>query len=149
MSDDTAFDAALTFVLSQEGGFEDNPADPGGATNYGITQRTFAEWLQGRMLPTRFVKTITRDEVTAIYRENYWDRFACAATPWPLFAFDSYVQHRPETVGTFLQMPTLADAMWARMYYYTGLGNFKVFGRGWIRRMCDLRTVLFAEGEQV
>ena len=38
------FERALTFVLRWEGGYVDHPADPGGATNYGVTQRTYDAW---------------------------------------------------------------------------------------------------------
>lgn len=36
---DTVFDGALTFVLGHEGGLVDDPADPGGATNFGVSLR--------------------------------------------------------------------------------------------------------------
>ena len=36
------FDTCLTFTLAQEGGYVDDPADPGGATNRGITRRIAA-----------------------------------------------------------------------------------------------------------
>ena len=39
---DPRFDACLAVVLVQEGGYSDDPADPGGATNMGITRDTLA-----------------------------------------------------------------------------------------------------------
>jgi Glycosyl hydrolase 108 len=34
------FDACMPFIFKAEGGYSDNPADPGGPTNYGITLAT-------------------------------------------------------------------------------------------------------------
>jgi len=42
----SAFETALPFVLRWEGGFVDHPADPGGRTNRGVTQRTYDAWRQ-------------------------------------------------------------------------------------------------------
>jgi len=41
-----SFDAALEFVLGYEGGYSNNPKDPGGETNLGITQRTLTEYVR-------------------------------------------------------------------------------------------------------
>jgi lysozyme family protein len=38
------FDICLAFTLKTEGGYVDNPADPGGATNMGITLATLRQW---------------------------------------------------------------------------------------------------------
>ena len=39
------FETALLFVLKWEGGYVNNKYDKGGATNYGITQNTYNNWL--------------------------------------------------------------------------------------------------------
>ena len=49
------WDKALDFTLEFEGGRVDNPRDPGGRTNRGVTQRVFSEWLAARGLPVRSV----------------------------------------------------------------------------------------------
>ncbi len=41
---DALFDRALAHVLEMEGGFTDDPYDPGGPTNRGITLKVFAAW---------------------------------------------------------------------------------------------------------
>lgn len=60
-------------VLIREGGFVDHLADKGGATKYGITQATLAEWL-GRPVTVDDVKRLTEQEAREIYREKYITR---------------------------------------------------------------------------
>ena len=57
-------------ILRREGGFVDHPADKGGATNWGITQATLAEWF-GRPATVDDVKSLTEHEAREIYREQY------------------------------------------------------------------------------
>ncbi len=68
----TPFDEALAFILAEEGGRVDNPKDPGGRTDHGVTQRTFDAWQVAHKQPKRDVWTITEAEVTAIYRNAYF-----------------------------------------------------------------------------
>ncbi|HEX6053459.1 MAG TPA: glycosyl hydrolase 108 family protein, partial [Gemmatimonadaceae bacterium] len=67
----------LAFILDREGGYVNDPADPGGATNFGVTQAVFSAWLAKAGLPPRPVRDITRDEVRAIYERNYWRDGKC------------------------------------------------------------------------
>jgi len=67
-----SFRSALDFVLGREGGFVDHPSDPGGATNFGITQATLDAWTDSRMFPRKSVRDIERNELESIYRERYW-----------------------------------------------------------------------------
>ena len=48
-----SFDACLPIILQSEGGFVDNPADPGGATNLGITIGTLSAWRNTERPPGR------------------------------------------------------------------------------------------------
>lgn len=63
---------ALALVLAHEGGFSNHPADPGGATNRGITQRVYDAYRKSRGLAVRSVRYISDDEVADIYNKNYW-----------------------------------------------------------------------------
>lgn len=63
----------LALVLKEEGGYVNNKRDPGGATNFGITQRVYTAWLRSRGLPNVPVLRITMDQVGAIYKPQYWD----------------------------------------------------------------------------
>ncbi|MGX9981117.1 glycoside hydrolase family 108 protein [Methylobacterium fujisawaense] len=66
------FERALALVLVHEGGYVDHPADPGGATNLGITIGTLSGWL-GRPATKAEVRALTKATVAPIYRKNYWD----------------------------------------------------------------------------
>ncbi len=57
------FDIAVQLTLKNEGGFVDNPADPGGATNMGVEQRD---------LPSIPIRGLTVAQAMAYYRETYW-----------------------------------------------------------------------------
>src|SRR5262245_15160238 len=66
------FEACLKFVLQFEGGFVNNPADPGGPTNLGVTQTTLSAFL-GRHATVDEVKALTPEKVAPIYRFRFWD----------------------------------------------------------------------------
>lgn len=57
-------------ILKREGGFVNNPADKGSATNYGITIATLAEW-RGVPVTVEDVKNLTQQEAREILREEY------------------------------------------------------------------------------
>lgn len=61
------------WVLTHEGGFVDHPADPGGATNQGITQRTYDGWRRARGEAVRSVRGLLSSERDAIYKTQYWN----------------------------------------------------------------------------
>ena len=67
------FEGALKFVLEAEGGFTDDPDDPGGATNDGIEQTEYDVWRKDLHETLQSVKNITLAEVSTIYRTKYWD----------------------------------------------------------------------------
>ncbi|MBI1751280.1 MAG: hypothetical protein HY014_08095 [Acidobacteria bacterium] len=65
---------ALAFTLGNEGGYVNHPADPGGATNFGIIQRNLDKW-NGAHPELGFpgdVKGLTQDQASTIYRTDYW-----------------------------------------------------------------------------
>lgn len=57
------FEKAVEIVLQREGGFVDHPADRGGATNFGISQRSY---------PDLDIRALTRAQAVEIYRRDYW-----------------------------------------------------------------------------
>jgi lysozyme family protein len=58
-----SFDSAIEQVLLNEGGYVDNPHDPGGRTKYGITQGDH---------PDLDIQNLTIEDAKGIYRKNYW-----------------------------------------------------------------------------
>lgn len=87
---DTGFDRALAHVLAFEGGWSDDPFDPGGATNKGITLATLARW-RGVEVTAETVErlkselhAITDAEVRRIFHERYWRPAHCPDLPPPL-----------------------------------------------------------------
>ena len=57
------FNLAIPVVLANEGGLVDNTADPGGLTNFGISQRSY---------PNVDIRNLTRDAAAAIYQRDFW-----------------------------------------------------------------------------
>lgn len=76
-----SFAKAFELVLNLEGGFSNNPADKGGRTMGGITQKTYDAWRVRNGLLYADVAGITRDEEAIIYREMYWETTGCEFLP--------------------------------------------------------------------
>lgn len=158
------FELCLPVVLAKEGGFTDDPADPGGATQMGITARTLAAW-RGRPVTAEEVRALPAAEAKEIYRAQYWNLMRCEALPrgLDLAVFDFGVNAGPatavkalqRTIGTMpdgavgpvtLQAAQAADARalvealsQARLEHCRGLPGFARFGRGWTSRVEDIR----------
>lgn len=100
-----ALDSALQFVLRWEGGFVDHPADPGGRTNKGVTQRVYTAWLKRQGQSDRDVKNIADAEVHAIYASDYWVPPRCdlLGSPLDLVQFDTAVNMGVGRAVRFLQ----------------------------------------------
>ena len=99
------FANSLARVLVYEGGKVDNPKDPGGRTNKGITQATFYAYLRSAGQLTRDVYTISDAEVATIYRDHYWAVVHGDALPagLDLVVFDGGVNSGPGQSGKWLQ----------------------------------------------
>lgn len=72
-----SFEAFLPHLLKSEGGYVNHPADPGCATNMGITIGTFRNYcrIEGRKSPSGDdLKRISPDDVKRIYDWQYWDK---------------------------------------------------------------------------
>jgi lysozyme family protein len=71
------FDVYFPTLLQHEGGFVDDPADPGGATNKGITMETFracAKRYLGIEPTLENLEALTDAQAAAIYKPLYWDK---------------------------------------------------------------------------
>ena len=59
-------------LIDREGGYVDDPDDPGGATNMGITFDTLQTWRQAP-ITKEDVKNLERNEAEQIYFQFYWE----------------------------------------------------------------------------
>ena len=171
MSTSDRFSACLAFTLKEEGGYVNNPADPGGATNQGITQAAYDAYRHSQGQPPALVRNITAAEVQAIYLTNYWQAMQCGSLPAPidLCVFDFGVNAGPVRAVRYLQIglgitadgqigpETLAAAgkaapqaladrlLQARCTYYRQIvaahPDQAQFLDGWLERVAHLRAV--------
>lgn len=164
-----SFRDAMVFVLRWEGGFVDHPADPGGATNKGVTQAVYDAWRVQSGQAKRSVRQIETAEVDAIYERNYWAASRCPQLPSPLelVQFDTAVNMGVGRAVRFLQQAvgTAADGSFGpgtaaavtsadlgttlvrycelREGFYRAIVDRKpsqgVFLKGWLNRLNALR----------
>jgi lysozyme family protein len=165
----SSFEASLAHVLRHEGGYVNHPADPGGATNLGITAATLAR-ARGRPVTADDVKALTRTEVAGIYRRFYWDAVRADDLPAGLdhAVFDLAVNSGPALAARLLQRvlgvaedgvvgpATLAAARAAdqagtvralqreRLAFLRRLSTFPLFGKGWQERVAEVEREALA-----
>lgn len=158
------FTTSLVLVLQHEGGFVDDPYDPGGRTNKGITQNVYDDWRVSEGLPKRDVKLLNDDETGAIYRARYWNACRCDDLPVGVdycvfdFAVNSgvnracrYLQQAvgvvddgqigPMTIAAVSAVPPVGiieKVCAARLNFLKQLKIFDRFGRGWTMRVQDV-----------
>jgi len=68
----SSWDNAIDFVLESEGGLVDHPSDPGGLTNFGISQRAHRDV---------DIRNLDRAGAEAIYKNEYWHPCRCSTMP--------------------------------------------------------------------
>jgi len=126
------FERAMEFVFRWEGGYINDPDDPGGETHWGISKRAY---------PMLDIKDLTRDEARDIYRSSYWERAGCGALPWPLnlVVFDTAVNMGVGRARDFLSRTSYwQDYIIERIDYYARVLGSKTYLRGWINRSVAL-----------
>lgn len=146
------FDTAFDRLMGQEGGYVNNPADPGGETNWGISKRNH---------PTVDIKALTRDGAKALYAQEFWApiRGSLISPAVAFQTFDFAVNSGISTAIRALQRAIGAadDGHWGpvstaalavmpesdaimrllaeRLEFMTKLQNWPDAGRGWVRRV--------------
>ena len=154
------FAACLPIILQSEGGYSNNPKDPGGPTNLGVTQRTLSNWL-GHPATIADVQALTPETVAPIYHAWYWAPSGCAFCPAgvDLMVFDTAVNSGAGRAVKMLQtaLGVMADGAvgpntqaaaktcdavavinkYAAEHeaYYRSLPTFATFGHGWLDRL--------------
>jgi len=140
------FPKGMALTLKYEGGYVDDPYDPGGATNAGVTQATYNVFCRHRGRGARPVKLMTPDERDEIYRAQYWDEVDCdaLASGVDVLAFDIAVNSGPGRARAFLcgaPNEPIACVHYLdsrRRSFWRGIMTFWRFGRGWMARENDL-----------
>ena len=163
------FDDCLAVVLKQEGGFVNDPHDPGGMTNLGVTKAVWDHWC-GHTTTEADMRGLTPAKVSPLYRAQYWNALQCDALPMALAlcVFDFGVNAGVARGARYLQqvVNTTADGhigpatiaavqrlvssvgvaelvrrySIARQAYYKSLTLFARYGKGWLRRVDDVET---------
>lgn len=139
------WERSLAFVRRMEGGWADNPADPGGATMYGITLGTFTRWRQAQRQGTpskEDLRAITDAEANRIYWEWYWLASGADKMAWPmcLAHFDLAVNGgvgRAYEAYAAAGHDFLRYMAW-RLRWYTRIEGWPLFGSAWVRRCAEL-----------
>ena len=116
-TDDPLFERALAHVLEMEGGYDDDPYDPGGPTNQGITLAEYArdrgvEVTIDNLAPLKAdLKSIPSATVRRIYHDRYWLSASCPELPTALafFHFDAAVNQGVAGAARMLQQSVGAD----------------------------------------
>jgi len=150
----TNLEQALNFTLRWEGGYVNDPSDPGGKTKYGISDRRDGKIdgnadIDGDGTGDVSIEMISLDQATEIYRRYYWEPAGCSGLELPLAVcvFDTAVNMGVSRALKFLQQtkePIEYTAL-RRDYYYelaTRRPAMKKYLKGWLNRIVDLRKLV-------
>jgi lysozyme family protein len=164
------FPAELTDELVYEGGYVDDPRDPGGMTDFGITLATLSAFL-GRSATKADLTGMSAETKLTIYRREYWDAIDGDALPsgLDLCVFDMAVNGGPARAIKMLQYCVGADEdgvmgpqtlglvnaatdMMSLMLFYTvqrvdfyrSLPGYPTFGNGWLARVASVKRQALA-----
>lgn len=153
----TSFADAFIAILGNEGGYVDNPADPGEATMYGITAEVAQAWGYGGPMQALPLST-----AQAIAKAWYWEPYQCDQFD-PRIGFNifdaAYNGGHPAqwlqaaagvvqdgvigaititAVRAMDPMTVIARFNASRLSYYTSLlSEWPEFGRGWTNRIAN------------
>ena len=147
------FDDAFDRLLGHEGGYVNDPRDPGGETNWGVSKRAY---------PNVDIKALTKEAAKSIYRRDYWTPVRADELPESVCfdVFDAAVNHGVLQSAKWLQRAagaqpdgvigaqTVAAARASgpqlaahfngyRLQFYTDSSNWSVYGKGWTRRVAS------------
>jgi lysozyme family protein len=156
---------AFNLMLKSEGGYVNNPADPGGMTNLGVTKATWENWV-GRESDEAEMRSLTPEKVEPLYKKKYWDAVRGDELPAGIsylcfdFAVNAGAGRAIKTLqsavgvtpdGGFGPMTmaavqavdpaTLIERFSAeKVVFYRSLNTFATFGNGWLNRVADVKV---------
>lgn len=149
------FDTAFERVIGHEGGYVNNPKDPGGETKFGVSRRAY---------PMEDIKNMTLERAKFLYRRDYWGPVGCESLPHAIRfdLFDTAVNSGVKTSIILLQRacgvdddgligPVTLMAIsryeparllarfngWRLDYLNDNPKLWGVFGRGWSQRIAE------------
>ncbi|KKN23826.1 hypothetical protein LCGC14_0901100 [marine sediment metagenome] len=164
----SSWEIGIEFVLEREGGYVNDPNDPGGETKYGISKKAY---------PQVNITDLTIENAKEIYKKDYW--FACSCDELPfhfaIAVFDMAVNMGitkakrilqialgvtvdgsigPKTVAAAHKASTyvVKNLLSERMAEYTRLivnnQNLAKFSVGWAYRVISLTILIFNGGKK-
>lgn len=145
-----------------------NPKDPGGRTNLGVTQKVWEEWV-GHAVDEAAMRALTPQDVAPLYKKNYWDKIKGDSLPAGVdyACFDLAVNSGVGRAAKLLQQavgvsadgaigPATLDAVASqnprdvatevcdlRLKFLQSLPTFATFGKGWSRRVAEVEETAF------
>ena len=133
----------IPFIFKWEGGYDNDPDDPGGETKFGIDKRSH---------PDVDIRNLTREDATTIYWRDYWVKHGCEWLAGPLgeVFFNACVNcgtGRADKLMTAMQSPGGAGGYLDQQEaFYRRLAAarpaLRKFLKGWLSRTVDLRKFL-------
>jgi len=160
------WEKAFQMVLKHEGGYVNNPKDPGGMTNLGVTKKVWEEFV-GREVDESEMRALTPDVVKPLYKKNYWDKIKGDQLPSGVdyAAYDLAVNSGTGRAAKYLQQiagvhadgligPQSLEAINAcpaeevvdalcdmRLDFLQRLPTWNTFGKGWGRRVEEVKAI--------
>jgi lysozyme family protein len=153
------FDLSFEHLIKSEGGYVDNPADPGGRTNLGVTQKVWESWV-GRESNEKEMRSLTKANVEPLYKRKYWDACKCDSLPSGIdyLVFDASVlsgvgfstktlqscvgvsvdgqigNQTIEATKKIAPSDLIEQFSEAKRNFYKSRVTFPTFGKGWLNR---------------
>lgn len=138
----------LQELLKDEGGYSNDPKDPGGPTNFGITLTDYRKYInpQGTALD---VKNMSVEQAKTIYKSKYWDAVNADNLPSGLdytvfdygvnsgVARSNRIYNKLKTTDVVHTINLINDE---RMSFLQALPTWSRFGKGWGTRVTNVRT---------
>jgi lysozyme family protein len=157
-------EASICKTLSYEGGYTNDPRDPGGATNWGITIYDARLHWKPDATPED-VRCMPKSVAIEIYRKKYWAKLGCDERPSGVdfVEFDFGVNSGVARAANYrkaLDPQNLKPVEYVKAFcakrssFLHSLRTFSTFGKGWGRRVADVeatgvRMALGASGKPV
>jgi len=128
MTDDLINKAIAFIIKNNEGGYVNDPNDPGGETKYGISKRAY---------PTLDIKNLTLDKAVQIYRRDYLSKLPVILNPQLFYqVLDMAINAGPGTALKLYSPGMSVDTYKAkRIAYYQSLKNYPLYGKSWTARV--------------